>query len=254
MFQKPRPFSGLLELTSFNLSPRKVTVLLLQIITLLILGYFLEKEIVYFLNTKYYIRDPSRFLHYFDFDSESNFPSLYSALALAFCSYLLAVITVFKKRVKDKYSRHWQALSAIFLFLAIDENCSIHEVFIPITRKVIDVRGIFYFAWVIPASVLIIVFLAVFRKFVFQLPKKYKNLFILAGTIYLSGALGMELLGGYIVDSFGFNTMQYVVVSTIEELLEMFGVVIFINALLSYIQSYLSKVNIVFDFQEPEYK
>jgi hypothetical protein len=31
-----------------------------------------------------------------------------------------------------KYTKHWQALAWIFLYLAIDEMCSIHELLIPI--------------------------------------------------------------------------------------------------------------------------
>lgn len=254
MYQKPSHFLGTLELALFNLSPRRVTAFLLRIIALLILFYFLEKGLIYILSTKYYIRDPSRFLHYFNFDRESNFPSLYSFLTLGFCSYLLTIITVIKQQNKAKYVRQWRTLSLIFLFLAIDENCSIHEFLIPVTRKIIDVRGVFYFAWVIPASILVVIFLIAFRKFVFNLPNKTRNLFILAGSVYLFGALGLELVGGYLVDTSGFYTVKYAVVSTVEELLEMFGIVIFIYALLSYIQSYLEKLRVSFSFHEPHKK
>ena len=204
MFQEPSNFPKLLNLTLFDLSARKVTIFLLRTIALLVLLYFLEKGTIYFLNTKYHLRDPARFLHYFNFDREANFPSLYSTLTLAFCSYLLAIIALVKKKTQARYVRHWQALSLIFLFLAIDEICSIHEFLIPVTRKIIDVGGIFYFAWVIPAFILIIVFLIAFREFIFKLPKKTRNLFILAGTVYLLGALGMELIGGYLADTSGF--------------------------------------------------
>ena len=254
MFQKSSHFPKLLELTFLNLSPRKVTLFLLRTIALLVLLFFLEKGTIYLLSSRYHIRDPARFLHYFNFDAESNFPSLYSVLTLGFCSYLLAIITIIKKETKANYIRQWQTLSLIFLFLAIDENCGIHEFFIPVTRKIIDVKGIFYFAWVIPASILIVIFLIAFREFIIKLPKKTKKMFILAGAVYLSGALGMELLGGYLVDTSGFYTVKYAAVSTIEELLEMFGIVIFINALLSYIQSYLSMVQITFCFHEPDKK
>jgi hypothetical protein len=61
-------------------------------------------------------------------------------------------------------------------------------------------------------------------------------LFLLAGAIYVSGALGMESIGAYIGDVISFNTKAYWLVSIFEELLEMFGVVVFIYSLLSYIK------------------
>ena len=99
---------------------------------------------------------------YFNFDEESNLPSLYSSLALGFCSYLLAIIATLKKKVKTKYAKHWQALAWIFLYLAIDEICSIHELLNPILKRVVNAKGLLYFPWIIPAFCLVIIFLVVF--------------------------------------------------------------------------------------------
>ena len=67
--------------------------------------------------------------------------------------------------------------------------------------------------------------------------------------IYIAGALGMETIGGYIADKQGYNTV-YGLASSVEELLEMFGVVIFINALLSYLQLQTSQVSFSLSFQQ----
>lgn len=250
MQKKSSHFIELLDWALFDLSPQKVSKFLLQVIACLSLLFMVEKGLIYWLNVKYQIPDPSRYFHYFNFDRESNFPSLYSALSLGFCSFLLAIITACKKKERAKYASHWQALTYIFLFLAIDETCAIHELFIPIVRSFIKAEGIFYFAWVIPAFFFVAILAIVFRRFIFSLPTQTKILFIAAATVYISGALGLELIGGYIADNYGFATLGYLIVSTTEELLEMLGVVIFVYALLSYIQSYLSKLKITFYFQE----
>ena len=234
------------EISSYNLSPQKVTKFLLSIIALLILGNVAERMLIRWLNATYSIEFVS---NYFNFDQEANFPTLYSALTLGFCSYLLAVIATIKKRQIDRYAKHWKALSSIFLFLAIDEACSIHEFFIPFLRDAIDAGGIFYFTWVIPAFFLLIIFLIAFRKFVFKLPPKTKILFITAGGVYIAGALGMELIGGYVADNFGYNTAAYGIASRVEEILEMLGIVIFINGLLSYIQSQSKELHFSLSFQ-----
>ncbi len=234
------------ELPAYNLSPQKVTKFLLLVIGLLILFNLGERVIVRWLNATNGSQVNSL---YFNFDRESNFPTLYSALALGFSSYLLAIITLIKKSQNARYAKHWKALSIIFIFLAIDEICSIHEVSIPFLRHAINAKGILYFTWVVPAFILLIVFLVIFRKFIFSLPLKIKVLFIASGAVYVSGALGMELIGGYIADTYGFNNTFYGIVSSIEEILEMLGIVIFIHGLLTYIQSHLTELHLSLSFQ-----
>lgn len=233
------------DLPAYNLSPQKVTRFLLLVIGLLILFNLGERVIVRWLSATNGSQVNS---HYFNFDQESNFPTLYSVLALGFSSYLLAIITLIKKSRNARYAKHWKALSIIFIFLAIDEACSIHELSIPLLRGAMNAQGILYFTWVVPAFVLLIVFLIAFRKFVLNLPFKIKVLFIASGAVYVCGALGMELIGGYIADTYGYNTL-YGAASSLEEILEMLGIVIFIHGLLTYIQSQLTELHLSLSFQ-----
>lgn len=237
--------SGSLWLTTYNLSPSKVTKLLLSAIALLMLLNLLERVIVHWLNSQ---GNSQLISIYFNFDEEANLPSLYSSLTLGFSSYLLSIIATFSKQIKAKYTRHWQALAWIFLYLAIDEMCSIHELLIPILKGVVNAQGLLYFPWVIPAFCLVIIFLIIFRKFILALPNQTKVFFLLAGAIYIFGALGMEMIGGYIADHYGYNTI-YGIASSIEELSEMLGIVVFINALLNYLQSQVSELHFCLSFQ-----
>ena len=245
MIESPEAKS--LRVVTYNLSPQKVTKFLLTIIAWLILFNLIERIIVYGLNTL----DNGQFVSiYFNFDQEANFPSVYSALSLGFCSYLLAAIAAIEKHNRAKFTRSWKALSFIFLFMAFDEACSIHELLIPIMRGFMNAEGLLYFPWVIPAFFLVILFLIVFRKFILALPNRTKILFILSGTVYIFGVLGMELIGGYIADNYGYNTV-YGMAASIEELSEMFGIVIFINALLHYLQSQTSELHFALSFKQP---
>ena len=233
------------SLPAYNLSPKKVTKFLLTIIAMLIVFNLAERIFVHWHNAN---NENQIVSQYFNFDREYNLPSLYSALALGFSSYILAIITIIKKSRKSKYARHWKALTFIFLFLAVDELCSIHELSIPLLRGAINAHGLLYFTWVVPAFFLLIIFLLVFRKFIQSLPIKTKILFLLAGFVYVTGALGMELIGGHIADSYGYNTL-YGFASSIEEILEMLGVVIFIHGLLFYIQSKFKELHFSFSFK-----
>lgn len=241
------PFSNQFELPAYDLSPQKVTKFLLSLIAVLVFFNLTERVIVHWLNAT---NGTNLISHYFNFDQEFNFPSLYSALALGFCSYLLKIVANLRSFKQGKYVQHWKALSLIFLYLALDEACSVHELLIPIFRSAMNAKGILYFTWVVPAFFLLIIFLLAFRKFIFHLPAKIKTLFVLAGTVYVLGALGMELVGGYIADNFGYGTI-YGVASSVEELLEMLGIVIFINGLLSYIQSHQKQLHFSVLFESP---
>ena len=247
------PLANPFELPAYNFAPSKVTKVLLSIVALLLLFNILESQFILWLNESFEIQskyDIESLPQYFNFDREANFPAIYSALTLAFCSYLLAIIATFKKATKAAYAKNWKWLSIIFAFLAIDEACSIHEISIPILRTVINSEGLLYFPWVLPASILVVFFLISFRKFIFALPPKTKILFVLAGAIYVAGAIGMEAIGGYVADTPGLYVHAYAIAATIEELLEMLGIILFINALLSYIQSQLSNLQITCSFSD----
>ncbi len=51
----------------------------------------------------------------------------------------------------------------------------------------------------------------------------------------MTGVIGVEMLGAREADLHGTDTVLYCVLYTIEELLEMLGIVVFIHALLSHI-------------------
>ena len=83
-----------------------------------------------------------------------------------------------------------------------------------------------------------------FRQFIYNLPLRTRNSFLLAGSIYVAGALGWETIGGYLADVNGLDTTSYWLAATIEELFEMFGILIFIHSLLVYIRSHLTQLDL----------
>lgn len=86
----------------------------------------------------------------------------------------------------------------------------------------------------------VIVFLLVYMKFILNLPSKIRILFIVAGIVYILGAIGVELIGGRYYELYGDDNITYtIIIITIEELLEMAGIVVFIYALSSYIDTEL---------------
>ena len=75
-----------------------------------------------------------------------------------------------------------------------------------------------------------------FLLFFRSLPAETRRQFPVAGAIFLGGAIGAEVIGGaYVSSERGGDDAVYRVITTVEELLEMLGIVVFLQALLSYL-------------------
>ncbi|VVB92377.1 Uncharacterised protein [uncultured archaeon] len=177
-------------------------------------------------------------------------PTWYESIALLVCAILLAVIAFAKKRGNDKYQFHWSVLSIFFLYLSIDEAAQIHELFNVFLFSFSSYR-IFHFPWVIIGIPIVIIFIITYMKFLINLPKNIRFLFILAGIFFVGGSLGMELVGGWYEFANGKENLIYAMISTIEESLEMIGTAFFVYAL-TYISLYF-KEEVVFSFQERDF-
>ena len=182
----------------------------------------------------------------FNFDIEISIPTFFSSVILLMAASLLGIITIVKKRLSDTYVMQWGLLSIIFLCLSIDEAASFHEMLNPL-RDTFNLTGIFYFSWVIPGSIFVSILACLYFKFIWNFPPAVRNKFIASALIYLSGAIGIELIGGYFSSVYGENNLSYGLITSLEESLEMLGVIFFINVLCGYIKDIVSRVEFVFN-------
>ena len=188
----------------------------------------------------------------FNLDRELNFPTWYSALMLGFCAILLKIIAVGKKQQSDRYTKDWQLLSVIFWWLAIDEVASIHEILIiPDVSEALNLPWFLHSMWVIPGVVFVIWFARRYSNFVRHLPADSRRDFVVAACIYIGGALILEMLGSHFAESIGQQHIVYAAIATVEELLEMIGIVLFIRALLYYLKRWAKRLNLHLDISEP---
>ena len=70
---------------------------------------------------------------------------------------------------------------------------------------------------------------------------------MVAATLFIGGAIGIELVGGRYVELHGRENVTYSMIATLEESLEMAGVIVFIYALLKYIADNYKEVQFRFD-------
>lgn len=177
-------------------------------------------------------------------DAEWNLPTWYQSNTLLLCSLLLGIISYAKKTYGSRFHLHWLSLSVIFLILAMDESIQFHEQTITPLRTLLRTSGIFYFAWVIPAAILLLILGLAFMKFLQNLPGKTRRLFLISGSIYVGGVIGMELVGGSYFSSHGKDNLTYAMLANLEEFLEMSGILIFIYALMRYIKENLKDLKL----------
>jgi hypothetical protein len=119
--------------------------------------------------------------------------------------------------------------------MAIDETVSFHEVLIDPLRGGFETSGFLYFAWVIPGSIAVALIGLYYMPFLWRLPLRSALLFAAAGAIYLSGALGMEFVGGALAERYGMQAPQYLAVAVLEESLEIAGLTILFMALTDHL-------------------
>ncbi len=223
------------------LKPNKILIFFLTVIGLLLLANLAG------IFAKFYLDFPhiKSFIRLVDFDTEMNVPTLYSSFAMFIASALLALVG-FVHRTRKEPSFAWFGLSFIFVFLSVDESSEFHEMLVGPVRESLDTSGVFYFAWVIPYGILAIVLGLAYLKFLINLPRNILGLFVLSGVVFLSGALGLELVGGVIAQNLGTNSMIYAFSYTFEELLEMIGIALLIYTTTRYIEQVLPNLQICF--------
>lgn len=170
-------------------------------------------------------------------DWECNIPTFFSGLLLLCASLLLALIAVLKRRSSDARWRQWAILSFLFLSMAVDETSHIHELLKTPGRWLLGPmqKGIFTYAWVIFGIPTVIIVAISYLKFYLHLDPQMKTQFTIAAITFVSGALGMELVGAYYYGLHGDDNITYAMLATVEEGLEMAGIIVFINALMNYV-------------------
>ncbi len=173
------------------------------------------------------LSDPYDLVAFFSLSYERNLPTWFVSSLLYTCGLVLCAIALTQQ--PQPYRCHWWVLAGTFFYISLDEFVSLHERMNGWT----DLGGIFYFNWIIPACFMLIVWGSFFLGFLAHLPANVRKQFVLSGSIYVGGALGMELPLGYWTDIAGDNNFTYGVIDLIEESMELIGVSLFLYALVS---------------------
>jgi hypothetical protein len=165
---------------------------------------------------------------------ERNVPTLYTA-ALLFVNALCAALCAAGTRARGgRFVAHWWVLAAGFCYIALDEVLVLHEAWGALVNLAADGwmprSGVFHFRWIIPAAIVVLVVGLLFLPFLRDLPRRTRNSFLIAGAIYVGGAVGMEMPLGLWTEHMGSFDLGYALIDAVEESMEMLGLNLFLLA------------------------
>lgn len=225
-----------------SLSPRRILIGLCACIAALLCGYVATVAVRLTTAHRFFFG----LVRLLDLDAEANIPTYFSVVQLNIAAYLLWMIGAHTRRRADPYSRHWLALGAIFVFLGLDELAQIHELLSQPFRVWLHADGMLHWAWVIPYGTMALAVGATYVGFLMHLPVRTRWLMVSSALIYIGGAAGLEMYGGYLESRLGakatYTSLAYLTEVFFEEGMEMFGIALFIYTLLDHIQHTMGRV------------
>jgi hypothetical protein len=149
-------------------------------------------------------------------------------------------IGLIRLRAGEPFARRWLLLAVLVAGFSIDEGSQIHDTpdGEPL-RDVVGTSGIFHYAWVIPALISALVVGFIFLRFLLALPARTRVFFMLSALVFASGAIGMEMISGWYADSHPEPNLTWETLRSIEEFLEMSGVILLLAGLLDYANEHI---------------
>ncbi|PYE48991.1 hypothetical protein [Deinococcus yavapaiensis] len=212
--------------------PAPVTRLLFAV-TIVLTALNLIAQVAVFFLPDFMLRD--WFVYRFDVNREANIPTAFSGVLLLLATVLLGVIAHLKRRSRDAFALHWRVLTFVMGYLFLDEVAQLHDSLSEPLVRVSHLGGVLKYAWVVPYALLVVGLLLGLWRFLAHLPPRTLRAFLVAGGIYVMGALGLEVVEAWVNAVAGRVTFAEMMVVSVEELLEMSGVVLFIGALIHYL-------------------
>ena len=183
-----------------------------------------------------------RGLGVFDVDREDSVPSWFSAFNLMLAACLLLSRFVVSQVNLEKGSRYWLLLGLIFVALSIDEVAGFHERSAQLSAALFSMftteagspnskESLHWLLinWNVFGFIFVLAVLLFFLPFLRMLPKRTAGLFVLAGAIFVGGALGFEIIGDwtYAAGIAQYHDLRDNIRILIEEAGEMYGIAIF---------------------------
>jgi hypothetical protein len=175
----------------------------------------------------------------FDVDHEMSVPTWFSTSLLLVSAALLLSVAVATRAAGQRWWRHWAGLGALFLLLSIDEVTDLHTTPIIPRDAAAQVSPYLYLSWVIPAALFLLGLVALYLPFLRSIPRRTRWGMIVAGAVFVGGAMGVEAIGAAHILAYGYTNFTMALLVTLEEGMEMLGVLILLSTLFHHLETQL---------------
>ncbi|HEX2153882.1 MAG TPA: hypothetical protein VHL52_07885 [Acidimicrobiia bacterium] len=165
-------------------------------------------------------------------DAENAFPTWLAAVLMTGAAGLSAVLGRDEHRREGSYARHWYVLAAIMAVLSVDEVAALHEATAGPLRAALDLSGLFYYGWVVPALIGVVVLTVAYGRFVLALRAPAKGRVVLAAALFVGGAVGLEMVAGLFAGTAARDGAGFFLLATTEEVMELAGLILLIDTFL----------------------
>gem|GEM_PF-6460799 len=180
----------------------------------------------------------------FYFDTRKTFPYYFSFALMAIVMALVLAILLLTRHSSNTKNL-WRALVFLFLVFGFDKFLGIHNRIREFTMSKMmwyDPNSLLHYTWTIPYIILIGIFLWYIRNDFRRLEDNTQRQFILAGAVFATGAIIVEFIGTrYFVFIHKKMDLILVLLRTLEDFLQMIGLIIFVHALYKIIHAELQE-------------
>lgn len=214
--------------TDTSLSTKKCVSFLIFCLAFLCLCHIITAVIISIIGMDKFPGD-DLFCRMFNMDKEANIPTWFQTTLLFFAASLAFYTSAFYSSLHHRARHFWRITAAILAFLSVDELCSLHERIRSVSHADISIGSIVlpaHFVWIIPGTVAVIIVAIILLRYLKDIPSKTRNFLIIAAAVYLSGALGAELISALTWSEGNETTFSYLLLAGMEETMETAGVII----------------------------
>jgi len=171
----------------------------------------------------------------FDVGREGNVPSWFSSAILLFAALLLWIVAAVERRRGTPGAWRWVVLGAVAALLSLDEAASLHEQMRLRNFGIGSGDAFLWRSWTVPVGAAVLAAGACCIPFLRALPAVTRTRFIVAAVVYFGAAVGLEVVGALHAIEHGQLNLTYAALASLEEFLEMAGVILLIRAVLLHL-------------------
>lgn len=169
-------------------------------------------------------------------DDEMNLPTWFSVLLLAGAG-MMTVRAARELGASLRSRITWTVVGATLLVLSLDELATFHEkIGLALEARSDALTALPFNSWIVVYAVLAAGFAAFVVPLLREVPPDVRRALVGAGSIYVAGAAGFELVAGLLADvGYHRETLIGQVSVLLEESFELLGVIVYVAALEQYL-------------------